>query len=313
GHRHTPTCGPEPRLVPRRRPSHAQGAGHPLPLPPGRRAEHRDQRPDRALARPGGVDVHHPGRVGVAAHHRLVPPPGPVRRAHPRGRQPARDRGRHARRHPDRDGRRHLPVRVRHVQGPSLPEARPRDPRRDPERGARLLRPHVHLARDRRSDRALLQPVQPGRRRHRGRHPHHPPDRLDRRGRHALGAERPAGGVVRDGRPQGDHVGQGRDPRCGVRPGRRLHRRRLPGHRGDDGRLHRRRSQRWRPAQLRPVRPGPDDDRGHGLAGVGHRSGEGGRAHVPEPVLHRDAAVPHHLAAQRLRRPLRPPRAAEVL
>ena len=110
-------------------------------------------------------------------------------------------------------------------------------------------------------------------RRHRRRHPHHPAGRVGVRGRHAVGARRAARGSLRDGRPQDHHRRAGRPARRGVRPGRRVHPRRLPGHRRDDGRVHRRRRRRRLAVPRRPARAGPDDDRGHGVAGRRHRPG----------------------------------------
>ena len=84
-------------------------------------------------------------------------------------------------------------------------------------------------------------------------HPRHPAGGLGVGGRHAGRAQLPAPGVGRPRRPPHGHHRAGRVARGGVGHRRRLHPRRLPGHRRDDGRLHRRRRRRLGPTS-RPTR-----------------------------------------------------------
>ncbi len=134
----------------------------------------------------------------------------------PAGVRRPRHRRRNAQRHvlgdplrdPDRARRGDLPERVREQEGSRDGEADPRDPRRDPDGGARLLRrelPHPDhpgrlAGRPVRRGREAL----PGARRLARHRPDDRPDhRLDLRGRDVGGPRRPARGRLRDGRRPG--------------------------------------------------------------------------------------------------------------
>ena len=176
-------------------------------------------------------------------------------------------------------------------------QADPRDPGRHPERRARLLRPHVHLARARPAVLQRRHAVQPARRRHRRRasspsrsSPRSPRTRCGRsrtrcgRRRYGMGARKittvvrvvipaavsglVAAFIVAISRAIGEtmvvFIAAGADRRLAVHG--------------------------------RPARAGPDHDRGHGgaVAGSGTDQVAGRRPRLPEPVLRRAAAVPHH-------------------
>ena len=227
---------------------------------------------DRLVARPGDVHLRHPGRVvDGAVLRRLVPPPGRLR--HP----DAARRQRYGSRSIAMVDRRARRARRRRSTSPSTPapgaqgaQADPRGPGRHPERGARLLRRRRHRPVDRAAASPTRRPVQPDRRpgigvgilsiplvasvsedalRSRA------PARCGRRATAWAPARSPPSlRVVLPGRRVG--------------PGGRVHPRRLPGHRRDDGRVHRRRRRRrHRCSSSSPLEPGLTHDRGHGLAG----------------------------------------------
>ena len=170
----------------------------------------RAGRPPDPLPRGGdlGPDDRRDRRFAGLAGLRLLPRGQPVGvpdrddvgAAVPRGAlRSAAARGRHvrdlvlvgARRVPARARGRDLPQRVREPAGRRLPQADPRDPGRDPDRRARVLRAHVR-------DAAAAGPRDPGRdlQRARGepraRGHADPDDRVALRGRDGRRAERPS-------------------------------------------------------------------------------------------------------------------------
>ena len=137
-----------------------------------------------------------------------------------------------ARRVPARRRRRHLPERVRPAQSDGLSEADPRDPRRDPDGRARVLRAHVRDAvppGHRRPGRDLQRAV--GEHRARG---HADPDRRNAvRGRDGRRATRPARRRLRARRRQASGVDAHRRACSDLRDHRRVRPRLLPRGRRD--------------------------------------------------------------------------------
>ena len=133
-----------------------------------------------------------------------------------------------------------------------------------------------------------------------------PLDRLHLRGRPALGAQRPAGGLRGPGRPQDDHHASrsSSPPPCpasmaalivGVSRaiGETMVVAIAAGASG--GSLF----------TTDPARTGPDDDRGHGLPGDRHRPGPRRQRGLPEPLLRRPGPLRDHPDPQHRVRALR--------
>ena len=146
---------------------------------------------DHLVARPGDVDLRHPGRLEHRpVRRRLVPAAGRLRHPHAPRRQPVGHGDRHGRRRARRPGQRRSTSPSTPARASARSSSPPSSARRHPERGARLLRPHVHLAR--RSCSASPAPAcstwpSAG---HRRRHPVDPARRVGVRGRPALRAPR---------------------------------------------------------------------------------------------------------------------------
>ena len=178
-------------------------------------------------------------------------------------------------------------------------EAHPRDPGRHPQRRARLLRHQRHLAVDRAA--VLRRPTSStwlaaG---HRRRHPHHPARGVGVRGRPA----RPCRHALREacygmGARKITTVTRVVIPAAvsGLVAAFILAVSRAIGETmvvfiagGAAG---------GQACSAQPARAGPHDDRRHGHAGPGHRPGRRRGPHLPEPLLRRLGAVPHHARAQ---------------
>ena len=145
-----------------------------------------------------------------------------------------------------------LPLRVCPRRCASGSQAHPRDPRRDPVGGSRLLRSPV-------PDPHRGARVVPGRRerqlprsRDRGWNPDGPPHRLGFRGRDACGTPFVEGGFVRPWGETMAHRPSGRVPGRDLRDHRRGHPGHVEGRRRDHGRRPRRRPQRDNELGSRP-------------------------------------------------------------
>ena len=257
------------------------------------------------------------GRLGLAVGRRLVPPARAVRHQDAARRHLHRHRHRHGSSpYPLGLGAADLPLRVRPAPGAAGPQADPRDPRRHPERRPRLLRPHASSPRA--SSRTLFARRQPC-----STSPPpasasaSSPSRWSPRSSEDAMRSVPASlreASLRPRRPQDHDQRPGRVPGRRLRARGRVHPRRVPGRRRDDGRASSPPGRRRRRcSRSNPLEPGQTMTAAMALAGRGHRPGAGRRPDLPEPVLRRAAAVRHHPAPQPRRRPLRPPGAAGVL